>query len=198
MNNTLSKYIPEASLPAVLQLLETHRVKLKIVNTRITRHGDYRLLPNKQHQITVNATENRYRFFITLIHELAHLETFEKYGRKILPHGKEWKYTFQEMMLPFLNPQVFPNELLPVLANHFKNPKASSDTDIKLAWALKQFDVPNGKTLIFELSEGDLFKIHNGRIFKKGQKRVKRFECTEVSTGKRYLFNHNAEVNPIK
>jgi hypothetical protein len=32
-------------------------------------------------------------------------------------------------MLPFINPSVFPNQLLPDIANHFKNPRASSDTD---------------------------------------------------------------------
>lgn len=198
MHTLLTKYIPEASIPAVVHLLESFRVKLKIVNVRVTRHGDYRILPSGQHQITINFTQNKYRFFVTLIHEIAHLVAFEKYGRKILPHGSEWKKTFQQLMLPFLNPQVFPNELLPVLAQHFKNPKASSDTDIKLALALKQYDIPNGKSLIFELQEGDLFQIHNGRVFQKGPKRIKRFECIEISTGKRYLFNHNAEVDPLK
>lgn len=198
MKQTLAKYIPEATLVSIWELIDKHQVDVKIVNQRRTRHGDYRLLPSGQHQITINYSQNKYRFFITLIHEIAHLVAFEKYGRKILPHGKEWKHCFQQLMLPFINPQVFPVELLPVLAQHFKNPKASSDTDIKLALALKQYDIPNGKSLIFELQEGDLFQIHNGRVFKKGPKRIKRFECVEMSTGKRYLFNHNAEVNPLK
>src|SRR5690606_12866939 len=150
------------------------------------------------HQITINVSENKDRFFITLIHEIAHLEAFEIYGKQIKPHGVQWKNTFQKLMLPFLNPSVFPNELLPLLAKHFKNPKASSDTDIKLALVLKQFDKNIGKTFIFELEEGTLFKIYNGRVFKKMSKRIKRFECIEISTGKRYLFNHNAEVELIR
>ena len=32
-------------------------------------------------------------------HELAHLLAFEKYGRKISPHGEEWKSTFREMLI---------------------------------------------------------------------------------------------------
>jgi len=87
--------------------------------------------------------------------------------------------------------------LLPLLAKHFKNPKASSDTDAQLALALKQFDHPNDKNFIFELPQGAFFKIYNGKVFKKGNKRVKRYECLEVKSGKLYLFNPNAEVSPL-
>ncbi|HRV54829.1 MAG TPA: sprT domain-containing protein, partial [Mangrovimonas sp.] len=149
------------------------------------------------HQITINANLNHYKFLITLLHEIAHFEAYKNYGRFIKPHGVEWKRSFQYIMLPFLNPEVFPEELLPLLARHFKNPKASSDTDAKLSLALKQFDAPSDKTLIFELPYGSTFKIYNGRLFKKGNKRTKRFECMEVSTGKLYLFNPNAEVELI-
>ena len=100
-----------------------------------------------RHQITVNSSLNTYRFLITLIHEIAHLVAFEKYGRYIKPHGIEWKRTFQQLMLPYINPEVFPSKLLPVIAHHFKNPRASSDTDEKLAYALKQYDPANDKKL---------------------------------------------------
>ena len=164
----------------------------------MTRHGDYRKMPNGQHQITVNGNLNPYRFLITLIHEIAHLVAFNKYGRAIKPHGKEWKQTFQMLMLPYIRPEVFPNRLLPLLAIHFKNPKASSDTDTKLSLALKQYDPPNDKNFIFEIPAGGLFRLYNGKIFKRGKKRVKRYECLEISTGKKYLFNPNAEVAFLK
>ena len=41
---------------------------------------------------------------------------------------------------------------------------------------------------------GSRFKLYNGKVFQKGNKRTKRFECVEVKTGKLYLFNPNAEV----
>ena len=194
MQYTLQKYIPEQAIPYVLNLLKHDNLQVKIKKERKTRHGDYRKLPNNKHQITINANLNRYRFLITLIHEIAHLEAFTTYGRFIKPHGKEWKQTFQHLMLPVLNPEVFPMQLLPLLARHFKNPKASSDTDVNLALALKQFDAPNDKTFIFEVPFGSNFKLYNGRVFKKGNKRVKRHEAVEVKTGKLYLFNPNAEV----
>ncbi|VAV83793.1 FIG00650290: hypothetical protein [hydrothermal vent metagenome] len=192
------KYIPEAALPAVLKLLQHDKLVVKVKKERKTRHGDYKRLPNGQHQITVNSNLNTYRFLITLIHEVAHFEAYKAYGRFIKPHGIEWKRTFQHLMLPFLNPDIFPNTLLPLLAKHFKNPKASSDTDTNLALALKQFDAPNGKTYIFELPFGSTFKLYNGKIFQKGNKRVKRYECVEIKSGKLYLFNPNAEVELLK
>ena len=194
MQNQIKDYIPNAAIANVETLLNEEGLVVKIKNERKTRHGDYRQLPNGKHQITINANLNHYRFLITLIHEIAHLEAYKRFGKFIKPHGKEWKQTFQYLMLPFLNPEVFPNDLLPLLAKHFKNPKASSDTDTELALALKQFDAPNYKIFVFEIPLGVTFKLYNGRIFKKGVKRRKRFECIEVNSGKLYLFNPNAEV----
>ena len=198
MTEVLSKYVPQASVVPVFEMIKTHHVHLKIVNERVTRHGDYRKLPDGAHQITVNASLNQYRFLITLVHEIAHLVAFTKYGRYIKPHGKEWKHTFQQLMLPFLRPEIFPSHLLPLLAIHFKNPKASSDTDAKLSLALKQFGPENDKNYIFEIPFGGTFRLYNGKIFKRGNKRVKRYECIEVATGRLYLFNPNAEVEYLK
>jgi len=194
----LLKYIPERAVDDTFVLIQTHQVHLKIVSQRVTRHGDYRKTPDGKHRITVNAGENKYRFFITLIHEIAHLVAYKAYGRFIKPHGIEWKRTFQKLMLPFINPTIFPQKLLPVLALHFKNPKASSDTDVKLALALKHFDPQNDKHLVFEIPLGSTFRIHNGKIFQRGNKRIKRFECIELSTGRMYLFSPNAEVELIR
>ena len=194
MKDTLAKYIPERAVTPVFDLIVSNRVHLKIVNERLTRHGDYRRGPNGKHEITVNGSLNQYRFLITLIHEIAHLVAFEKYGRAIKPHGNEWKHTFQQLMIPYIRPEVFPTDLLPLLIRHFKNPKASSDTDATLSLALKQFDKQNDKNYIFEIPYGSFFRIHNGKIFKKIALRVKRYECLEVSSGRLFLFNPNAEV----
>jgi len=197
MSEILEKYLPSHSVSSVFKMIEEHRVHLKIVNERVTRHGDYRKMPSGAHQITVNSNLNKFRFLITLVHEIAHLVAFEKYGRRIKPHGKEWKFTFQQLMLPFIRPQIFPDQLLPLIAQHFRNPKASSDTDAHLAVALKRYDAENDKTYIFELPVGGLFRIYNGKVFKKGERLRKRYECQEVSSGRTYLFQPNAQVEFI-
>ena len=197
MNETLARYIPEHAVKPVFELIVANQVHLKIVNERQTRHGDYRRGHSGKHEITVNASLNKYRFLITLIHEIAHLVAFEKFGRNIKPHGEEWKFTFQRLMIPFIRPEIFPGQLLPLLARHFKNPSASSDTDTTLSLALKQYDAKNDKNYIFEIPYGSVFRIKNGKIFKKLAVRTKRFECIEISSGKTYLFNPNAEVELI-
>jgi len=197
LNETLARYIPEHAVKPVFDLIVANQVHLKIVNERQTRHGDYRRGHTGKHEITVNASLNKYRFLMTLIHEIAHLVAFEKFGRNIKPHGDEWKFTFQRLMVPFIRPEIFPGQLLPLLARHFKNPSASSDTDTTLSLALKQYDAQNDKNYIFEIPYGSVFRIKNGKIFKKLAVRTKRFECIEISSGKTYLFNPNAEVELI-
>ena len=198
MQHPIQPFVTENVLSQVLELLNHDHLTVKVKNERKTRHGDYKRLANGTHEITVNSNLNSYRFLITLIHEIAHFEAYNKFGKWIKPHGKEWKYTFQRLMLPFLNPDVFPKELLPLLAKHFKNPKASSDTDARLSLALKQFDAPNDKTYVFEVPIGGNFKLYNGKVFKKGDTRTKRIECVEIGTGKLYLFNPNAEVELLE
>ncbi len=198
MDDILKKYLPDRAVGPCLVLIRETGVHLKIVNQRVTRHGDYRKMPDGTHQITVNATLNKYRFLITLVHEIAHLVAFGNYGRHIKPHGLEWKQTFQHMMLPFIRPEIFPSKLLPLLAKHFKNPKASSDTDAKLSIALKSFDVrEDDKSYVFEVPFGSVFRVYNGKLFQKGKKRVKRYECIEMTSGKIYLFQPNAEVEQM-
>lgn len=199
MNTTLYKYLPERTVDSIFELIQVNNVHLKIVNERQTKHGDYRRLSNGNHVITINNSLNKYAFLITLVHEIAHLVAFEKYGRAIKPHGAEWKFTFQKLMIPFIRPEIFPEALIGVVANHFRNPKASSGTDARLAIALKSFDEDDGtgKTFVFELLEGEIFRIPNGKVFKKGKKKIKRYECLELKTGNRYLFQPNAQVEVL-
>ena len=198
MSEVLAKYLPEHAVLSCFELIKANNVHLKIVNERQTRHGDYRKGISGKHEITVNSNLNKYRFLITLVHEIAHLVAFEKFGRNIKPHGNEWKMTFQRLMIAFIRPEIFPHSVLPLVANHFRNPTASSDTDAKLAFAFKQFD--ERKTdihFIHEVPSGSKFRIKNGRIFLKKGLRVKRYECLEVATGRLFLFNANAEVEII-
>jgi hypothetical protein len=197
MLDILGRYVPEAALIYCFEQIKRYGVHLKIVNERLSRHGDYRKLPDGGHLITINAGPNPYRFLITLIHEIAHLVAFIEHGHRIRPHGKEWKQTFKLLMLPLLNPAVFPKELLPVLATHFKSPKASSSADARLDCELSRYDETVRGIFVEELPEGALFAYREKRIFKKGSKRRKRYECLELETKRNYLFQPNARVMPI-
>lgn len=188
----ISQFVPQNALTELMDILNEQKLIIKIVNQRQSKHGDFRKLPNGLFQITINNSLNPYQFLLTLIHEIAHHVTFQKYGR-VKPHGKEWKSTFQYLMLPFLNPSVYPSEILSPLAHYLKNPKASTDSDPKLSLALKGNKPEIGKSFIFDIPEGSIFLFKN-RKFRRGQKRKTRFECLELATKRVYLFNQNAEV----
>jgi len=192
LNSSLSKYIPEKSILMIEYLIEQNNFTLKIVNQRQTKHGDFRKLANGKFQITVNNNLNKHQFLLTLVHEIAHHITHQKFGR-VKPHGKEWKTVFQHLMLPFLKPEIYPTKILSHLAHYLKNPKASTDSDVNLSLALRNNQSEIGKHFIFELPLSSLFLFKN-TVYKKGNKRRTRIECLNMNNHKIYLFNQNVEV----
>lgn len=193
MHKTLSKYLPEASIDLVVDILNKYPHQLKIVNKRQTKHGDFRMTKSGKYQITVNNSLNKYQFLLTLIHEIAHLVTHLNYKR-VQPHGIEWKLNFQHLMLPFVNPTIYPIEILPHLANYLKNPKASTDSDVNLSLAMKLFSEKSDKSFIFEVPLNATFFFKNKTYIRKNKRRT-RYECLEINSKKLYLFNQNVEVD---
>ncbi|OAD44418.1 SprT-like domain-containing protein [Polaribacter atrinae] len=196
MSSDYQNYVPLKAIPFIEFLISEHSFTLKIVNQRETKHGDFRQLQDGRFQITVNNNLNKYQFLLTLVHEIAHHVTHQKFGR-VQPHGKEWKMVFQHLMLPFLSPEIYPMEMLPFLARYFKNPKASTDADADLSLALRGNTAETGKHFIFDIPFGSLFVFKN-TIYKRGNKRRTRFECMNMSNKKVYLFNQNVEIEFYK
>ena len=196
--NVVQHYVPDAAIPILSKYFIYWKVNLAIVPRRNTKHGDFRMLSKGVHRISVNNYSNPYRFLITLIHEIAHLVAFKDFGISIKPHGKEWKSCYKKLMIPFLNPKIFPKDLLNLLVFHFKNPRASTDVDFNLVIELNKFDLETEKNYIFELDFGTIFEIHNGRTFVLVSRRKKRYECKEVSTEKKYFFSPHAQVKITK
>ena len=180
----------------VLELMEEDPCHLKIVAGRRTKHGDFKRFTDGRMQITINNDLNPYRFLITLLHEIAHLKTFRTSGR-VKPHGEAWRRNFQKLMLPFLRPDIWPSELLSLLAGHMIKPRASTDSDIALSSALQKYDPHSGKSLVGEIPDQSIFSYRNKLFVKQGKRRT-RYACTELHTHKKYIFHPNAEVELIK
>lgn len=193
----LQDYIPEGSYDGVMHYLFTYNVHLTITRKRESILGDYRHKFNgKAHRISVNGNLNKFSFLITLLHELAHLLTYEKYSNKVSPHGKEWKYEFGLILKEFIARKIFPEEIEHTLIKSVSNPAASSCGDVNLLRVLKKYDVKkDGVVLVEHVPEHSLFKISGGRIFRRGEKMRTRYKCLEVNTQKWFLFNGMYEVH---
>lgn len=196
--NQLEKYLPEGFSEMVAELFLPTPVKFKIVNPRNTKLGDYRPAHNGlPHRITINGNLNPYSFLITTIHEFAHLNTHLKFGRTIQPHGKEWKQTYREMLIPFIDTKKLPIDIEQSLINSLIKTKASSCSDIDLSRVLKNYDKPKDDYYLLEdLPLNSIFTLQ-GKKFIKGPLRRKRFICEELLTKKKYLIYAIAEVIPI-
>jgi SprT protein len=198
ISNQLSKYLPEGFSDLIAELFLPIPVKFKIVNPRNTKLGDYRPAHNGlPHRITVNGNLNPYSFLITTIHEFAHLQAHVKYGRNIQPHGNEWKKTYREMLIPFIETKKLPQDIENALINSLVNTKASSCSDIQLSRVLKNYDKKLDDYLLLEEIPIDTKFSLQGKVFIKGPLRRKRYICEEVRTKKKYLIYAIAEVIPI-
>jgi SprT protein len=174
-------------------------VQLTVTRSRSTVLGDYRHAhAGKNHRISVNGDLNKYSFLITLLHEIAHLITFEKHGNRVQPHGQEWKLLFGNLLTVFIQKNIFPDDVQQTLLRSISNPAASSCGDEKLLRVLKKYDErKEGIYFVEQIPQGEKFIIKGNRIFEKGEKIRKRFKCKEIATGKWYLFSPVSEVMKV-
>lgn len=196
----LKSYLPESVVDEVYKSVLDHKVSLHFTRARNSKLGDFRPAhAGKPHRISLNHNLNPYEMLITWVHELAHLITFEKHGRQHQPHGIEWKQNFARLMVSFLHRSIFPDEIEEAIKYHVLISKAANGSDLHLKRLLKAYDKPldEHKTTIETLTEGSYFKVHDGRIFQKGQLLRKRFKCLCMNDKRFYLFSQLAVVEPI-
>jgi hypothetical protein len=192
----LQKYLPAGTGPVVMDYLARYRVHLTITRERRSILGDYRHRTyDANHRISVNGNLNPYSFLITLLHEMAHLLTFEEYGNRVLSHGKEWKSIYGKLLDSFLRTHSLPGDIESELRHSLKNPAASSCAEEGLIRVLRRYDVRSSdQRMVEEILPGQRFRTPDGRIFIKGEKLRKRFKCREIQNGKEYLFSPVYEV----
>lgn len=195
----LSQYVPAATAEPLLDCINYHQAVLKISRSRSTKLGDYRPpLHGKPHRISVNHDLNKYAFLVTLVHEIAHMTNWVKHQNTVKPHGQEWKAEFKALMDPFLQPDIFPHDVLAALKSYMMNPAASSCTDSHLMRMLKNYDEGPAPIYLEELPADALFTINRKKVFRKGQQQRKRFKCLEIRSQRWYLIHPMAEVIPVE
>lgn len=197
----LAAYLPANSFSDVVHYINHFKVHLTVTRKRKSVLGDYRHAAiGKNHRITVNGNLNAYEFLITLLHELAHLLTFEQFGNRVEAHGKEWKQIYGNLLVAFLQKNIFPADISLALHKTINNPAATANGETELLKVLRNYNTikKEGFVTVDELPLGSLFETDKGKRFKKDSKRRKRYICMEVATGRLYSFSPIAEVREIK
>lgn len=199
IRQALSDYIPEDAVQMAASWFDNNHVILRITRNRSTKLGDFRGAPSdKPSYISVNHNLNKYSFLITLLHEMAHADVHFKYSRRIQPHGKIWKAAYQNIAAPYLQTNIFPDNLRNVYRNYLSNPQASSTSYLPLASLLKEYDNNSGEITVSMLQAGALFEHSNGKIFRVIEKLRKRYRCFCIDNKKTYLFSPIAVIKPLQ
>lgn len=193
----LASYLPDGSFEHVVRYIHHYKVHLTVTKKRKSVLGDYRNAhANSNHRISVNGNLNKYEFLITLLHELAHLLTFEQYRNRVDAHGKEWKGIYSKLLIDFVQHKIFPADIEQALQKSIMNPAATANGETELLAVLRKYNPhqKEGYLTIEELEEGALFQTEKGQLFKKMGKRRKRYDCMEIKTGLMYSFSPVSEV----
>jgi len=197
----LQRFIPKGAFDHVAPYFQNHTIHLTLTHERKSVLGDYRhpVKDHLYHRISINVNLNPYSFLITLLHEVAHLETWVHFKNKVSPHGKEWKTQFRHIMIPFLGKGFFPKDVEKALLSYLHNPAASTCTDPDLFKALYRYDEQKpGYKLIDDMEPGHWFETEDGRVFEILEHNRTRSRCRDLATGQVYFFSSIIEVRQLR
>jgi SprT protein len=196
--NILRNYLPEEFVQSVFDLLMAFPLEFSIVRPRKTKLGDFRMGSGiSKAKITVNGNLNVYQFLITTVHEVAHFYAFREYGVMIKAHGKEWQTAYRKVSLPFINSGLLPKDVEDAWQNSLVSVKASTCADVDLYRVLRNYSKQvEGLVLLENIANNGLFSFA-GERFRRHEIRRKRYLCTKLKNGRKYLISALAEVEPI-
>jgi hypothetical protein len=193
----LARFVPPDALAYACSVLRANPCHLHVSRHRKTKRGDFRpgLKRGEKHRLSVNGTLNRYAFLITLLHEIAHAQTWDAHARSVKPHGPEWQAAFRDLLKPVVDADVFPADITKALHRHLGRPAASSCSDVSLLRVLNQYNRSSEGVALETLAEGSRF-LYQGRSFEKGACRRTRFLCRELPSERPFTFHPLTEVQP--
>jgi len=95
----------------------------------------------------------------------------------------------------FIITNIFPDDIRLKLQQSMHDLPASSCADDDLIRVLRKYDA-NASEMVFveQISEGHCFATDDGRVFRKGKKLRKRYQCVDIKTKQVYLFSPVYEV----
>jgi len=196
----LTDSLPAGSGQLVSFWLDKHPVKIRLSKARQTKLGDFRP-PHKElpARISINIDLHPVEFLITLAHELAHAEIWQLNGRRVKPHGKEWKNAFREKLKQIIDTGILEEKFeIAIQACYFRSNKlaTSSCPDLRLLFD----DEKHGSKVIRldDIPRGSKFVTTNGKTFIKGNKLRTRYKCREAKTFRIYTVHSMTEIVEFK
>ncbi len=196
--------LPPRAVAYVAHLLVGQPIQLRVTRPRRTKLGDHRP-PGRGvtfHRITVNDDLNPYAFLTTLLHEIAHATSWQRHrllGRRLAPHGREWKQEFGSILQPVVDEGIVPVTVKHALARYLLNPSARSCTDRGLVLALAEFDAPDATRIrVEDLAEETVFRADNGSLFRAGRMVRSRRQCFGIPSGSEYRVHGLVLVEPVR
>lgn len=204
LDGAVSSRLPPGVAGHVETLLGRQPVEVRVVRPRRSKLGDHRPPQRgvRVHRITINDDLNPYAFLTTLLHEVAHASTWERYRdhrrRGVRPHGSEWQAEFGAVLRPLVGRGVLPSVVEAALAKSLEAPAATTCSDRGLVLALAQFDTARpGHVRVEDLPERSVFRGPNGVVFRAGRRLRTRRQCFELRTGREYRVHGLALVEAM-
>lgn len=197
--------LPPGAVPHVAGILARLACDVRVSRPRRTKLGDHRAptTVHPRHRITINENLNPFAFLTTLVHELAHADTWERYERprrrRLRPHGREWKATFAELLVPVVADGGLPDDVVRALERSIRNPAAASCSDRGLAIVLARYDAAvEGRTRVEDLAEGTIFRTDTGHVLCAGALVRTRRRCFEPRSGREWRVHGLATVEILE
>ncbi|MGI6319620.1 MAG: hypothetical protein ACOXZK_01330 [Bacteroidales bacterium] len=201
--NILEEYTTKKIASYIADVVAKGSFQFKIAAHRVSKLGDFSPKQGNRnyHRISVNGSLNPYAFFITFIHELAHLKVWDKYQNKVKSHGDEWKNEYAKLLIPLINKNYFPSDISSALISHVNNIKSATQYDTVLSQTLDKYNEnpaseDDESIYITNLKIGDVFVFRGRKFCIKEQKR-KLIYCETIPKSRIYAFNPIAKVKPI-
>ena len=198
----LQKHCPSGSEALLKTWFHKRKVIIRISRDRVSKLGDFRPAQNGlPARISINVGLSQIEFLVTLVHELAHYDTYrakgirQKWGRRgIKPHGTEWKLIFRRYIVEIIESGIVEEEVQEALRNcYIERERIATSPCMEIKRILEK-DLEDDVLRVRDMKEGEKFVLVGGRTFIRGLKLRTRYKCREYPTGKTYTVHGLASV----
>jgi SprT protein len=203
----LQPFLPAGTSAYVEELLGRHAFHVRLARPRRSKLGDHMppVRGRPAHRISINDDLNPYAFLTTLLHEIAHAATWERHergrrwGRRLRPHGSEWKREYRGILEPVVALGVLPADVEAAVSRSMNRLAAATCSDRDLLLALARYDRVDPRFIrVEEVAIGGFFRTGSGAVFRAGRPLRSRRQCFELRTGNEYRVHGLARVEPLE